>query len=342
MSNKTEQNKRHQQSNNRSDKQLTFKRQGTSSCGQREVRVESQEEKGQLEVNLNMRRAPKEVDIDRRLCDLGDGLYVKCFVNEKPIIFTLVTGASRTIISTRVYQRLPERSRPSLSKGASLKGACGAPITDMGKGMFELRLGKMEKLQEIIVAEIEDDALLGYDVLVNKSGKPADLLLSREIIMLEGYEIPCISKAKCSEARRATVAEDINIPGNSEALVDVFVNRIEWDDALSGDFLIEPYQAFKEGYQLIMTATMVDIYRSPTCKVRLMNPFSQDVDLRRDAEIGVAKRVERVVSVFATTENNPNESEPVSVRRIQLNQVNTVQSLEGHLMKLARMKYQDI
>jgi hypothetical protein len=54
-----------------------------------------------------------------------------------------------------------------------------------------------------------------------------------------------------------------------------------------------------------------------------MNPFSQDVDLRRDAEIGVAERVERVVSVLATTENNPNENEPVSVRRIQLNQVNT-------------------
>ncbi|KAH3714784.1 hypothetical protein DPMN_057485 [Dreissena polymorpha] len=62
---------------------------------------------------------------------------------------------------------------------------------------------------------------------------------------------------------------------------------------------------------------MVDINRSPTCKVRLLNPFSQDVDLRRDAEIGVAERVERVVSVLATTENNPNESEPVSVRRIQ-------------------------
>ncbi|KAH3706929.1 hypothetical protein DPMN_066320 [Dreissena polymorpha] len=65
----------------------------------------------------------------------------------------------------------------------------------------------MEKRQEIIVAEIEDDALLGDDVLVNKSGKPADILLSREIIILECNEIPCISKAKCSEARRVPVAE---------------------------------------------------------------------------------------------------------------------------------------
>ncbi|KAH3833445.1 hypothetical protein DPMN_106755 [Dreissena polymorpha] len=107
-----------------------------------------------------MRRALEEVAIDRRLCDLGDGLYEKGFVNEKPIIFTLDTGASRTIFSTRVYQRLPEGSRPSLSKGSSLKGACGTPIAEMGKGMFKLRFGKMEKLHEIIVAEIEDDALL--------------------------------------------------------------------------------------------------------------------------------------------------------------------------------------
>ncbi|KAH3706928.1 hypothetical protein DPMN_066319 [Dreissena polymorpha] len=65
-----------------------------------------------------MTRAPEEVDIDRRLCDLGDGRYVKGFVNEKPTIFTLDKVASRTIISTGVYQRLPEGSRPSLKKWA--------------------------------------------------------------------------------------------------------------------------------------------------------------------------------------------------------------------------------
>ncbi|KAH3750693.1 hypothetical protein DPMN_185223 [Dreissena polymorpha] len=127
----------------------------------------------------------------------------------------------------------------------------------------------MDKLHEILVAEIEYDALLGYDlgVLANKSGKPADILLRREIIVLEGYEIPCISKAKCSEARRVTVAEDIYIARNSKALVDGFVNRIEWDVDLSGDFLIKPNQAFKEGNPLVMAATMVDINRSPTCKM---------------------------------------------------------------------------
>ncbi|KAH3888474.1 hypothetical protein DPMN_012509 [Dreissena polymorpha] len=42
-----------------------------------------------------------------------------------------------------------------------------------------------------------------------------------------------------------------------------------------------------------MAATMVDINRSPTCKIRVMNQFSHDVDLKQDAEIAVAERVER-------------------------------------------------
>ncbi|KAH3694971.1 hypothetical protein DPMN_082418 [Dreissena polymorpha] len=73
------------------------------------------------------------------------------------------------------------------------------------------------------------------------------------------------------------------IPGNSEAVVDVFVERTEWDDHLSPDFHAEPTGAFNQRFSMIMAATMVDINRSPTCKIRVMNPFSHNVDLKQDA-----------------------------------------------------------
>lgn len=44
---------------------------------------------------------------------------------------------------------------------------------------------------------------------------------------------------------------------------------------------------FKERYKLVFATTLVDINIVPTCKVRVMNPFTHDADLRHDAEIGI-------------------------------------------------------
>ncbi|KAH3840323.1 hypothetical protein DPMN_113770 [Dreissena polymorpha] len=110
-----------------------------------------------------------------------------------PVIFTTDTGASRTIISTKVYQRIPEGRKPALSGSTSLRGASGVPIKEIDKGLFELRLGEMLVQREAIVAEIDDVVLLGYDVLAKGAAGPADILLSRGVILLDGHEIPCIS-----------------------------------------------------------------------------------------------------------------------------------------------------
>lgn len=66
-----------------------------------------------------------------------------------------------------------------------------------------------------------------------------------------------------------------------------------------------------------MGATMVDMNRSPKCKVRLVNAFANDVDLRRDAELCVAGRVEKVV---VAAESNRGDSEPINLICIQLDQ----------------------
>ncbi len=43
-----------------------------------------------------------------RARDLGDGLYIAGLVEKEPVVFTADTGASKTIISTRVYEKLDE------------------------------------------------------------------------------------------------------------------------------------------------------------------------------------------------------------------------------------------
>ncbi len=63
-------------------------------------------------------------DRNKRLCN---GVYIKGHIEGIPILFTADTGASRTVISERVYDRMEEGQRPSLRKTSCLVGAGGSP-----------------------------------------------------------------------------------------------------------------------------------------------------------------------------------------------------------------------
>ena len=58
------------------------------------------------------------------------------------------------------------------------------------------------------------------------------------------------------------------------------------------NFIIEPTEGFVQRYPLVMAATLVNINRAVTCKVKVLNPFSTSVTLRHHAEIGEAERID--------------------------------------------------
>ena len=193
------------------------------------------------------------------------------------------------------------------------------PIKESGKAEFKLRLGSLGIVREAVVAEIEDEVLLGYDVLGESANGAADILLSQNKIVLDGIDIPCFQVGKGLKTRKVTVATDFKLPGLTESLIDVYVERREEDDFDGkAEYLLEPTDKFKEIYPLMMASSLVDINRMATCKVRILNPFPTEVDLKQDAEIGMAERIDRVVNVIAETESQ--EDNLKSVRRVNLDQ----------------------
>lgn len=116
----------------------------------------------------------------------ADGVYIKGKVNGVDVHVTANTGASHSIISYHVYEKskLQGRSR--------LHGAGGSSIDVHGKGMFDLHLGTLSLKKELLVADIQDEMLLGVDILQNQGDEKSDLLLSKGVIRFKGHEIPCI------------------------------------------------------------------------------------------------------------------------------------------------------
>ena len=239
------------------------------------------------------------------------------------MLFTTDTGATRTVISDRIYNKLNPASIPVLKKTSCLTAACGTPLKEYGKGTFSIQLGPVNLQKELIVAEIEDDGLLGIDILQNDDAGPADILLSKGVTQLKGKDIPCIQVGLDDVIRKVTVADHFVIPGQSEAVVDVYVEREEADDLLNRtEFLIEPTNNFREKYPLQMAATLVDLNNAVTSKVRILNPFPTAVSLRQDAVIGAAELVDPDHKIISQAEHNSEEDNYVSIKRIQFEDKN--------------------
>ena len=255
----------------------------------------------------------------RRKRQLCDGIYIKGKIQDTPVIFTVDTGACRTVLATKVYQSLPEGKRPVLKQSSCLTGAGGIPLNELGKGYIEMSLGSYHLKHEVVVADIEDECLLGIDILQNGPFGPADLLLKKGILLLDGHEVPCSQIGMQETLRKVVAADDVEIPGLSEAVIDVYVERTDIDDdSRHSNFLIEPTENFDEAYPLKLAATLVDINEAVTCKVRLINPFSKPVAVRQDTVIGKAERIVENPTVLINRETGDNGNGNNCIRRIQL------------------------
>lgn len=217
-------------------------------------------------------------------------MYIQGTIEGIPLLFTTDTGATKTIISEKTYARIPPDRKPQLTKSPRLSGAGGTPLMELGKAVFEIQLGPLQLQREIIVAKIEDDALLGIDILQNEADGPADIMLSKGIIRLKGHEIPCIQEGMQSKARKVSCADYYEVPGYCEAVIDVYVERYEDDEESScSEYLIEP--TGNHSYPIQVASTLVDIKDQVTNKVRVLNPFPDTAVLNQNAVIGRAEQV---------------------------------------------------
>ena len=96
------------------------------------------------------------------------GVYVLGSVNMLDAVYTVDTGASCSIISVKLFNKLPHSHQPQLeSTTVKLSGAGGKRLQCMGRGRFDLVIGSLELQTMMIVADITDDILLGADVLLD-------------------------------------------------------------------------------------------------------------------------------------------------------------------------------
>ncbi|XP_062602935.1 uncharacterized protein LOC134264683 [Saccostrea cucullata] len=207
-------------------------------------------------------------------------------VNGYFVHFTTDTGASTSILSHRVYKKLKDDKKPLLIGNSQLRGAGGANIPVYGYGSFEIQIGEVRIEKQLLIAEIEDDALLGMDILMDKESK-AEIHLDRKIIKFYGHEIPCISNDDESKLTLRS-ADQYTIPPMSEMLIQAFVERNSEEDK-EKMYLFESSPEFTAKSSLLVAPAAIDIVRKVTVPLRIMNPLEETKTLYQDTVLGTAE-----------------------------------------------------
>ena len=261
----------------------------------------------------------------------GEGVYVEGTIQGVNGIFTIDTGAARTVISETVYNTIPATKRSLLTKSSSLIGADGRPLVELGTAEFSIQLGTVSFEKELVVAQIDDEVLLGLDILMMGDRGPTELKLVDKLFTWNGENIPCKVVKDLRRIRNVNVADDFTVPALSEVVLDVYVEIDQIDGLCSAlEFLIEPSPCFMEKSPLVMAASLVDLLKNVTGKVRMLNRLNNDIVLHQGTIIGTAVLYTGTIYPVLSEEDETEIENLNTLRRLQFDKNDCKTQMNKH------------
>ena len=263
-------------------------------------------------------RAPKNVLKTGSIYSGGDSLTVSGTINGRACEITVDTGSNISIVRPHVLIGMNQNLiEPSSSCLRTVTGE-RAPIN--GKGWLQLGIGSMEVPQELWVADIHDQCILGLDFLQSHGCqvnlKDGALIIGEEKIPLK--KPPAMHEATCS---RAVLMKGVCLPPLSEAVVPVRMDRAEVDCRWG---LLEQNTAPSSLDGVIVARTLVDL-RGEQLPLRVMKLSYQPQIINKGTELACCSTITSVVTPKADTDR---EISGCTQR------VETIEELPAHLKEL--------
>ncbi|CAG2221978.1 unnamed protein product [Mytilus edulis] len=192
------------------------------------------------------------------------GMYVELLIHDILVKFVVDTGATLTLVSTKVYDLIPDLYRPHLNATKSqIKSACGNYLNLRGKGNFKLDFGTERFTSEAVVTELQVDGILGLDFM-KKNKCLVDV--SENIFHIDNLSVPLIFQGTLG-CFRVVSTESVTIPARSEIVVSGKVCLSEGQTLPNNDVLVEASEKRKD---YILTARSL-VKSNDSIPVRLMN-----------------------------------------------------------------------
>ena len=257
-------------------------------------------------------------------------------IEDVEVNITVDTGSTTTLLGEKVYLKIPKDKRPELIKplASAITTADGNMLKCLGQADFHLQMGHVNLQKSMVVTNIEDDVLLGSDLLQQDVSGPADLLLTKEKMMFRGDEIPLqfIQRSKTTErqTRKVRSSLDIKIPALTECLIDVCI-----DPNLDGQdedcLLLQPDPSLAERFSVMMAACLTDPSQT---KVMIFNPFEQVANIHKNTVLGSAESITSIVAQVHPGEEVCQTKVDECVRKTKDHHGSKIPDIPDHLQEL--------
>ncbi|XP_071136893.1 uncharacterized protein [Mytilus edulis] len=129
------------------------------------------------------------------------GLYVELFINGIPAKFLIDTGATVSLVSDTLFEKLKSRDRLSLRQVTQeIIAANGESLKIIGKALFSVKLGSLHTVIEGVIAGLSVDAILGLDFLKTNGCKVDS---GNKVMERDNQHIPLLLQGKLGVYRVA-------------------------------------------------------------------------------------------------------------------------------------------
>lgn len=180
------------------------------------------------------------------------GIFLQTKVNEVQAKMLIDTGASLTLISKKIYDLMPQHTRPILEASSQkVLNASGDALPQYGKAIFGIEVCQSETHIPAIVTDITVDGILGLDFLKMGNGI---INLGTNTLRLNDEEctVSCEGAMGCY---RITAADDVHISPRSELVIK---GKISGDNKCGTiDYIVEPEEKFLERGRALVGRTLV-------------------------------------------------------------------------------------
>ena len=165
------------------------------------------------------------------------GLYVNVIIQGEKTKVLVDTGATVTLVSTRLYNKLSETVRPNLhTVKQTIMSANGTPLSVRGKSEFNFTIDKKTYHNDAVVTDIKVDGILGLDFL---KANNCTIDMSKEVLNINGKDIRMSIEGSLG-CFRVTAVETVSIPPRSEVIIQGKVCVPDGLDPPKCDSIIEP------------------------------------------------------------------------------------------------------
>ena len=216
------------------------------------------------------------------------------------------TSAVCSILSSKIFDSLPDSVKFSLSSfNSAITLADGQQVKTHGAGHVVVHLGTKEFQMCVIVADIEDEAILGMDFL---SQVDSEIDIIKNQVSINGEVFDCSDFKNQPLHSRCVVRRLAIIEPHTEVVVPVTVHKrsVSFDPKASqlGMRLLEPcLSSHLQQKGLYVARTLVDVREHRVIPLRVFNVSDEVYNLAAETVVALATPVVDVTLLELTEEN---------------------------------------